>query len=123
MSRTLIGIASGTMALGAVMMLASPAWADGVVGTWDLEVQAGDVQLQYRLTIGKDMKGKMVTDEGDAELREVKFEDGSLTFDATVPFNGDELETSFEGEIDGDEIQGTFFTDIGLAPVTGSRDK
>ncbi len=118
---TTIGRLGATLALGAFLALATPAMAEGAAGTWNVEIDTGDAILENQLVITADLKGKLVTDEGEVPLTNVKFEDGTLTFEAVVPYAGEELEIEFEGDVDGNELDGYIYTELGEVSLYGER--
>ena len=67
-------------------------------------------------------------ESSDGEISNVKFEDGVLTFDVALEFNGSDLKLEYDLEIKGDEIDGSMFFEIAGGPsgdieVEGERAK
>jgi hypothetical protein len=65
----------------------------------------------------------MIFDMGGAELEDITFEDGALSFNASVDAGGQMIEVAATAKIDGDEIEGTMLTDMGEANFSGTKRK
>jgi hypothetical protein len=95
------------------------------VGQWDVTFHVGDRDITGRLIISQNadgaLEGKWVSRRGGAEISNVKFQNGKLTFDRKSTFNNNTYESSFEGTVKGDELTGAFKTQRGEMAATGKR--
>jgi len=95
------------------------------VGIWLITSGSGDRQRTNELVITvdekKQLKGKWVSQRGESEISNIKFEKGKLAFDRVRRFEDREFKTTFEGTIKGHELTGTFKSERGDRPVSGKR--
>lgn len=104
-----------------------------VLGTWELEVDAGGEYYYLTLVISETegALGGTISDKygmfTDVPLKDVQFDRESLTFEMTVPTPPDGLERIVitEMELEGDGLVGVMnVEELGVsAPVTGKRQK
>lgn len=97
---------------------------DVLQGTWDVTLT--EMGMEMQLIFKKDgdtYTGEMVFDMGGAELENITFEKGTVTFSATVDAGGQTVSLDATAEIKGDEITGTMSTDMGEADFTGTKRK
>ncbi len=106
-------------------------------GTWRMDFTTPDGTTRNPEFELKEKDGKAslkfnVQEEntGDAKVSNIEFEDGVLTFDVALDFNGQELQLTYEMEIMGDELEGSMrfeFAEIpeqnGEVDITGTRIK
>ncbi len=115
------------VAIVAALVLAAPAMADHHVtlGDWSMVMDFNGQEVPGTLTIteadGGGLAGKWTADGETTDLRDVKFEDGTLTFGRTVNYQGSEFDIDYSGTIDGDSITGAFTTPAGELETNGTR--
>jgi hypothetical protein len=128
-SMALLGIACGS---GSADAPAAPAVAapppppppPAVVGSWNLTIETpvGTQQSTLVVTGTADLlEGKIVSEQGEAPVRDVVFDGSKLAFGLTIDAQGQQMELTFEGTVDGDSLSGAFQSPFGPAPVTGTR--
>lgn len=110
--------------LAAVIMLGAGGAAfaaDGIAGSWDLEIPMAGQQMTLNVNEADGaLTGTVISDQGEIELTDVKFADGTLTFVLDVADLG--LTFNYEGKLDGDSLNGNFSNpDMGEFEVTGAR--
>ncbi len=101
------------------------------VGTWKCEYQIGEQKRTSTLTIKKDgdkFNGTMSwADQKDEKLKDVKFQDGKLTFSAVRKFMGNEIPIDYTLTIDGDKFKGKGEAEFGGQKqefeIEGKREK
>ena len=101
------------------------------VGTWKCEYSIGEQKRTSELTIKKDgdkLVGTMSwPDQKDAELKDVKLKDNSLTFTAVRKFMGNEITIDYTFTIDGDKFKGKGAAEFGGQKqefdIEGKREK
>ncbi len=87
------------------------------VGTWKCEYKIGDRQRTSTLTIKKDgdkLAGTMSWPDQSAEnLKDLKLNDGTLTFSAVRKLMNREIPIDYKLTIDGDQLKGKGASDFG----------
>lgn len=80
------------------------------VGTWKCEYEIGTLKRMSMLTIKKDgdkFAGTMSwPDQKETELKDVKLNDGELTFSAERQLMGNKYNVEYKFTIDGDKLKG-----------------
>jgi hypothetical protein len=94
-------------------------------GVWDISFTVMEMDINAKLTISqtKDgkLEGKWAEDMGEHTVSSIKFENNKLTLIRKSNVQDMEFETTFEGEIKGNEFLGTMKSEMGEAPVKGKR--
>lgn len=97
----------------------------GVYGDWDLKVEFGDRDMPAILSFGRDEEGNLTADWisfwGVNTLKDVKFEDGKLSFVQEVKFRDQEFTQTFKGTIEEDKLEGVLSGERGDSEVEGKR--
>jgi hypothetical protein len=95
-----------------------------LLGSWDVElVEPGiTMELVFKMD-GEELTGEMIFDMGGAELEDITFEGGELTFNASVDAGGQMIEVSASALIQEDEMEGTMMTDMGEVTFSGTKRK
>ena len=87
------------------------------VGTWKCEYEIGDQKRTATLTIMKDgdkLAGTMNwPDQKDEPLKDVKLQEGTLTFSAVRKFQGNEIPIEYKLTVDGDKLKGKGAAEFG----------
>jgi len=95
------------------------------VGEWTVVTDAGGQESEATLTIiedGGSIAGTIASDQGTLEIGDPAFEDGVLTFDITIDAEGQQLDLSFSGTVDGDTMHVTWGSDLGDFPGVATRN-
>ncbi len=122
-----IAVGFRVVAIAAAMVLALPAMSEHHVtlGDWSMVMDFQGQDVPGTLTImeadGGGLAGKWTADGESTDLRDVKFEGGTLTFVRSVDYQGSEFDINYSGTIDGDSITGAFTTPAGELETNGSR--
>jgi hypothetical protein len=101
------------------------------VGTWTCSYEIGDQKRMSTLTIKKDgdkLAGTMSwPDQKDANLKDLKLKDNTLTFSAVRKFMDNEIPIEYTLKIDGDKLNGKGSADVGGEKrefdIEGKREK
>ena len=101
------------------------------VGTWKCEYKIGDQQRTSELTIKKEGDSFVGTmnwpDQKDEKLKDVKFNDGKLTFSAVRKFMDNTIPIDYTFTIDGDVLKGKGAAEFGGQKqefdIEGKREK
>ena len=113
-----------------IVLLASTLALVGTVsaqaeGVWNTSMDFNGQAVEATLTITKSADGTLTAvwagQQGGAELSNVKFVDGKLTFVRKLIFGDREFEMAFEGNIEGNELSGQFLTEFGGMAINGTR--
>ena len=108
----------------AMAFSAIPQDYDALLGTWDVTLTEMGMEMELIFKMeGDEIKGEMVFDMGGAELEDITFEDGTLTFSATVDAGGQTVSLDSTAEIKEDEITGIMSTDMGEMDYSGTKRK
>ena len=87
------------------------------VGTWKCEYEIGDQKRTSTLTIMKDadkLAGTMSwPDQKDEPLKDVKLQEGTLTFSAVRKLQGNEIPIEYKLTVDGDKLKGKGAAEFG----------
>ena len=87
------------------------------VGTWKCEYMIGDQKRMSTLTIKKDgdkLAGTMSwPDQKDEPLKDVKLQEGTLTFSAVRRLQGNEIAIVYKLKVDGDKLKGKGAAEFG----------
>jgi hypothetical protein len=116
---TVISLSFGLFIFSATAQTPSP------VGEWNLQSDAQGQITKFTLTVSKEgdaLKGKVVSEMyGSQDLKDLKFENGSLTFTRNLEIGGQAVAMAFKGTIEGDKLTGNYSLEGFDIPVTGSR--
>jgi hypothetical protein len=101
------------------------------VGTWQCEYKIGEQKRTATLTIKKDgdkLTGTMSwPDQKDANLKDVKLKDDTLTFSAVRKIMDNEITVEYKLTLDGDKLKGKgaaeFMSQKQEFDINGKREK
>lgn len=97
----------------------------GLYGDWQIETQFGERKMASVLSFSRNRQGQYtgqwISFWGMTELKDVKFEDGNLSFTQSVKFGENEFNSTFAGKIEQGKLTGTLSSDRGESEVTGKR--
>jgi hypothetical protein len=95
-----------------------------LLGTWDVELTSMGMQMEFTFKMdGEKLTGEMNFDMGAAEMADIAFEEGKLTFTASVDAGGQMIDIEAEATIEGEEMTGVMFTEMGEAEFVGTKRK
>jgi len=96
-----------------------------VLGQWDISFNVGDREITGRLAVSQKpdgtLEGKWISERGEHEISNVKFQNDKLTFSRKSTFGERTWESDFEGMVKGHKLTGAFKSDRGEMPTTGQR--
>ena len=102
-----------------------PGGRGGMFGDWQIKVPFGERQMNVILTFTRDQEGnwagQWISGWAMNELKDVKFEEGKLSFVHTARFGDNEFTSTFNGAIEEGKITGVLSSDRGDSNVEGQR--
>ena len=81
-----------------------------VLGAWEMTLQTPRGSMTQTLTFvadGDELTGAATAPNGTAQLRNISFADGQVTFQVTRSFRNREITQSYSATIEGDRMTGT----------------
>jgi hypothetical protein len=109
------------------LTLTIAAQAPNPVGEWTCKSDAQGTVTNFTLTITKEgagFKGKVASETyGNEDLKDLKFENGTLTYTRNLDIGGQAAAMAFKGKIEGDKLTGAYSIQGFEIPVEGSRKK
>ncbi len=116
----LSAIALVAVFLGACAGLFQP--ANPLVGEWDATISTPMGNMNSTLVVRDDLTGEMRSPElGAASLDNIVVDGNDVSFSTTVDAQGQMMTLDFTGQVDGDELEGSFDTAFGALSVSGTR--
>jgi hypothetical protein len=110
-------ILSAALVLGFCALAGAQGEKADPVGTWKCEYEIGDQKRMSTLTIMKDgdkLAGTMNwPDQKDEPLKDVKLQEGTLTFSAVRKLMGNEITIEYKLTVDGDKLKGKGAAEFG----------
>jgi len=95
-----------------------------LLGTWDVELTSMGMQMEFIFKMDEEkLAGEMNFDMGGAQMADIAFEEGKLTFTASVDAGGQMINIEAEATIDEEEMTGVMFTEMGEAEFVGTKRK
>jgi len=94
------------------------------LGHWDISFNVGDRQINARLSVSEKADGTLDgkwSEEGEHVISDIKFKDGKLTFTRQSKIEDFEFETTYEGDVKGNELIGTMKSQMGDLQANGKR--
>jgi hypothetical protein len=114
-----------TLSLLAVPASAQPTGRRGIFGDWQIKVPFGERDMNVILSFTRDQEGnwagQWISGWAMNELKDVKFEEGNLSFVHTARFGDNEFTSTFKGSIEEGKITGVLSSDRGDSDVKGQR--
>ena len=98
-----------------------------LVGTWNVAIDTPLGVQEMVMTVAEGAEGLTGTIEGGDLFDEplvmtnIMVVDCAVTFDVSLELGGEQIEATFEGMLEGDNVSGTLKTPLGDAEVTGTR--
>jgi imidazolonepropionase-like amidohydrolase len=96
-----------------------------VAGVWNITIEAPGQALPLTLTLtqqGDKVTGKMSGEGLGTDIKNGMVSGNTLSFDATVNFQGQTFDLSISGKITGTQIEGTVSTPMGAIPFSGAKN-
>lgn len=116
----LSAIALVAVFLGACAGMFQP--ANPLVGEWDATISTPMGNMNSTLVVRDDLTGEMRSPElGAASLDNIVVDGNDVSFSTTVDAQGQMMTLDFTGQVDGDELEGSFDTAFGALSVSGTR--
>jgi len=88
-----------------------------LVGKWDLTMESYEGTRKNRLTVLPDLSGRF----GSMPIKKIGLEEGRVDFKLVLPYEGNEYEISFAGELKNRKLTGKLTTAQGSSEVTGTK--
>jgi len=99
--------------------------ADAIVGEWQMTINTAAMEMVDKLIISKNadgtLAGKWMGQRGENTITNLKFEGGKLTFTRSISFGGREMQSTYEGTVEGDTIKGKFTNERGEREANATR--
>jgi hypothetical protein len=115
----------------ALVLLAGPVSAQqsrrgGLYGDWNVKADFNGRQMESILSFSRDQEGNQagqwISFMGVTPLKDLKFEDGRLSFTRVSPGReGQSYTSTFKGTLEEGKLSGTVSSDRGEYPLTGER--
>ena len=97
-----------------------------VEGTWNLTITPPGQTIDAKLVLnqaGATLTGTISSSLfGTSQITNGKTTKDGFTFDVIISVEGQDINASFSGTVDGDNVEGTVNTDIGPATFAGSKE-
>jgi hypothetical protein len=104
---------------------AQPPGGRGIYGDWQIKVPFGERKMDVILSFTRDAErnwvGQWISAWAMNELKDVKFEEGKLSFVHTARWRDNEYTSTFKGAIEEGKLTGVLSSDRGDSNVTGQR--
>ena len=95
-----------------------------LLGTWDVELIEMGMAMEFVFKMeGDALTGEMIFDMGGAQLEDIKFEEGSLSFNAVVDAGGQSIYIAATAKVADNEMTGVMSSDMGDVDFSGLKRK
>ena len=88
-----------------------------LVGKWDLTMESYEGTRKNRLTVLPDLSGRF----GSMPIKKIGLEENRVSFKLILPYEGNEYEIDFAGELEGRKLTGKLTTAQGSSEVAGTK--
>ena len=92
-----------------------------LIGTWEMTTTSDFGTRTSMMTIEPDMTGFYESFGGEIPMKNLKLENGQLTFKLEMGFGDQTFEMEFKGKLDGKTIKGQMDSERGASDVTGKK--
>ncbi len=99
----------------------SPLDQPGPEGVYLANASTPQGDIQFTLTINSDGTGLVESMMGNQDVTDIKTDGNSFDFDAKIQSQMGEMELTFKGVVEGDNIKGTIGTQMGSLSFSGTR--
>ncbi len=97
---------------------------EALIGTWDVELTEMGMQMEFIFKMENDtLSGALEFEMGSGAMEEIVFSENKLTFLVSIDAGGQTISVEAEATVEGDEMTGTMFTEMGDAAFTGRKRK
>ena len=94
-------------------------------GNWEMKFKVGDRDITTVLAVKMDKEGALAgewqSQWGEHVITDIAYERGNLTFKRKSKFGDREMESTFEGTVEGDTLSGVIKSDFGEMAAEGTR--
>lgn len=113
------GLLKGTLKSGDAEPVAIEGKRRGepLIGTWNLEITAGERQFRQRLRVNPDLSARY----GTLPIEKVELKDSAVAFKVAWKFGDRTFDMSFDGQLEGDTLTGQITTPRGTQRVEGKK--
>ncbi len=112
---------------GAAQSSSSRRTRSGLYGDWEVKVDYGERQMDSILAFSRDREGnrtgQWISSWGLGELKDLKYEEGQLSFAQVYRFGENEFTSKFTGTIEDGKLTGTLSSDRGEYKLEGKPPK
>jgi hypothetical protein len=95
------------------------------LGRWELKYTVGDRDITAAVAISEGSSGILQatwqTGFGENVVSDVKFQDGKLSLARKTKLEDREFQSTYEGSVKGNKLEGTIKSDLGDIPAAGER--
>ena len=97
---------------------------EALIGTWDVELTEMGMQMEFifKMEDGT-LSGTLEFEMGSGVMEEIVFNENKLTFLVSIDAGGQTISVEAEATVEGDEMTGAMFTEMGEAAFTGTKRK
>ena len=95
--------------------------ASEVVGKWELTSVSDMGTWTIHMTIFPDLSGRYEFFGGEIPMKNVKFENGQLTFNLEVGRPDQTFQLDFKGKMEGQTLKGQMTSEMGTGEITGKK--
>jgi hypothetical protein len=92
-----------------------------LIGKWELTTVSDFGTRTIMMTINPDLSGRYESFGGETPMKNVKFENGQLTFDLETGWGDRTFNMDFKGKVDGKTLKGEMNSDRGTTEITGKK--
>ncbi len=97
--------------------------APRAVGSWEMKYKVGEREITGTLVIKADkernLSAEWQSQRGEHKISDLKYERGNLSFKRTSKFGERQMESTFEGNMQGDTLTGAFKSERGEIAAEG----
>lgn len=122
--RKAVRVAALAMGLMVLAMGLSAGANDAVVGSWAMKMDYQGTMIDATLTINEAagaLGGTWESAQGKNDLKNVKFENGTLTFTRSISFQDQTFDLEYSGKVEGGKLTGLFTTPMGDMTAGGEK--
>lgn len=93
-----------------------------LLGTWDIELTEMGMMMEFIFKFEDDsLTGELEFEMGGGTMEEIALEGNTLTFRVTIDAGGQAVNVETEATIEGDEMTGVMYTDMGEVEFVGIK--
>jgi hypothetical protein len=92
-----------------------------LIGKWELTTVSDFGTRTVLMTINPDLSGRYESFGGELPMKNLKYENGQLTFGVEMGFGDQTFGMDFKGKVDGQTLKGQMDSDRGTTEITGKK--